>query len=158
MEGWENKGGTHSRPSLGLDWKRSSGRNWSLFLFRRLWREKEDETEKHTYTHTSLMLLCWLSYHQPGNCITSWVSRFVGQRSNSWESLSGFLPSCGLQVITLRLCGCVSVTGYLVLSFMKPVIDFIPSCTLTWEWNEGQQVPNMRPPSPLRDVFSKTNV
>lgn len=33
---------THSRPSLGLDWKRSSGRNWSLFLFRRLQGEIEE--------------------------------------------------------------------------------------------------------------------
>lgn len=33
---------THSRPSLGLDWKRSSGRNWSLFLFRRLQGEIDE--------------------------------------------------------------------------------------------------------------------
>lgn len=39
---------THRRPSLGLDWKRSSGRNWSLFLFSRLRREKKKKRKGNT--------------------------------------------------------------------------------------------------------------
>lgn len=113
---------THSRPSLGLDWKRSSGRNWSLFLFRRLWREKKgirsmlsfretsSQHEQRRRTHMSLGSIC---VDRPGGWITLPVSGFTVQRLNSWESLSGFLWSwpagyravfvcvCQLQVIVL---------------------------------------------------------
>lgn len=141
--------GTHSRPSLGLDWKRSSGRNWSLFLFRRLWKEKEgnvysltvsycrthlkekpqreqNRTETHSFiTRIHALVLTRLS---PTGQLHHLGGQQVGGSKVKLMGKSAFFPAIMWPAgYHAAFCVCVSVAGYCALSSLKPVITLFPA-------------------------------